>query len=119
MIAAGIVVLVATLRPSPLLSLSRHWQVFGAYASISAAFTAWAAYLVGRRFQPAVLVSFVALTAIAALAHPVCVLIPESERPAFESVRSLPARAAQGESFCHLDGQWYQCKAFVSRAFFF
>ena len=118
-LTAAVVVLAAALRPSPLLSLSRHWQVFGLHACVSAALTTLAAYLVDRRFRPAAVASFAVLTALAALAHPVCVHIPESERPAFESVRSLPERAAQGESFCHLKGQWYLCKSYISTAFFF
>ena len=118
-LTAAIAVLAFTLRPSPLLSLFRHWQVFGLHVCIAAALTAFAAYLVGRRFRAAVLALLVVLTAVAALVHPVCEPISASERPAFESVLSLSERAAQGESFCHLDGQWYLCKSFVSRAFFF
>jgi hypothetical protein len=56
---------------------------------------------------------------IAALKHPVCVLIPEADRPSFETVIPLKERAAQGEPFCEIGGQWYQCKSFISREFFF
>jgi hypothetical protein len=52
------------------------------------------------------------------LLSPVCVLIPDAELPAFETVRSLQERAAQGEPFENKQGHWYQCKSRLARAFF-
>jgi hypothetical protein len=49
---------------------------------------------------------------------PVCVPIPDSEVPNFETVRSLEERAAQGEPFEKKGAHWYQCKARLARAFF-
>jgi hypothetical protein len=108
----------AALRPSPLLSLERHWLVFGAYASSAAVLTIIASSLLGKRSRAAVLGSASLLIALAALAHPVCVRIPADEVPAFESVVPLEVRAARGEPFCKLGGEWYQCKSFIARALY-
>ena len=78
-----------------------------------------ASTLVRRRYRLPLAVLSIVLLAGAAFAHPVCVLIPEAERPTFESVLPLAERAARGEPFCNLGGQWYHCKSFLSRAFFF
>jgi hypothetical protein len=59
------------------------------------------------------------MLSMAALKHPVCVLIPEADRPTFETVIPLEERAARGEPFCRIGGEWYQCKSFISREFFF
>jgi hypothetical protein len=117
--ASAVVLLLAAVRPSPTLSLDHHWQVFGKYVAIAALLLTGASLLVGRKFRIAASLASVVVLSLAALAHPVCVLIPEADRPAFETVIPLQERAARGEPFCQLGGEWYQCKSFLSRAFFF
>jgi hypothetical protein len=115
----AIALLFTAVRPSPALSLDRHWQVFGKYAIPAALLLVGASLLVGTRYRIAVCVASVLVLSIAALKHPVCVLIPEAERPAFETVIPLRERAARGEPFCNIGGEWYQCKSFISRELFF
>jgi hypothetical protein len=111
--------LVVSIRPTASSSLDHHWQLFAVYAACSALLMLAALMLVGRRHRIAVaIISALAIT-LATLAHPVCVLIPEADRPSFESVMPLQERASRGEPFCKLGEQWYQCKSFISRAFFF
>jgi len=117
LVAAAILFKVS--RPSPSLSLDHHWQVFGTYATAAALLLLATSWMVGRRYRIAVAAASVLILCLAALAHPVCVLIPETARPAFETVIPLQERAARGEPFCQLEGRWYQCKSFISRAFFF
>jgi hypothetical protein len=117
--ASAVVILFTAVRPSPALSLDHHWQVFGKYAALAALLLSGASLLVGRQYRIAASSASVLVLFLAALAHPVCALIPAAERPAFETVIPLQERAARGEPFCELDGQWYQCKSFISRAFFF
>jgi len=116
---SAMVLLFTAVRPSPALSLDRHWQVFGKYATLAALVLVGVSLLVPRRYRIAVTLGSVSVLSLAALAHPVCVLIPEADRPAFETIIPLQERAARGEPFCRLGGQWYQCKSFISRAFFF
>jgi hypothetical protein len=111
--------LVVSIRPTASSSLNHHWHVFGAYAACAALLMLAASMLVGRRHRIAVALTSTLAIAVATLAHPVCVLIPEADRPSFESIIPLQERAARGEPFCKLGGQWYQCKSFVSRTFFF
>jgi len=115
----AVAILFAAVRPSPALSLDHHWQVFGKYAAIAALLLVGASLLVDRRYRIAVSFASVLILSLAALAHPVCVFIPEADRPNFETVIPLQERAARGEPFCRLGGEWYQCKSFISRAFFF
>lgn len=116
---SAVALLFTAVRCSPALSLDRHWQVFGKYAALSALLLAGASLLAGRRYRIVVCVASVLMLSIAALKHPVCVLIPEGDRPAFETVIPLQERAARGEPFCRIGGEWYQCKSFFSREFFF
>ena len=116
---SAVALLFAAVRPSPALSLDHHWQVFGKYAGLAALLLVGASLLMGTRYRIAVSAASVLVLSLAALAHPVCVLIPEADRPAFETVIPLQERAARGEPFCRLGGEWYQCKSFISRAFFF
>jgi hypothetical protein len=106
-------------QPSPALTLDHHWQTFGKYAALALLLFVSASLLVGKPYQIAVFLVSLLILFLAALAHPVCVLIPEADRPAFETVVPLQERAARGEPFCRLEGEWYQCKSFISRAFFF
>jgi hypothetical protein len=99
--------------------LDRHWQVFGKYAALAALLLVGASLLVGRPYRMVVCVVSVLMLSLAALTHPVCVLIPEADRPAFETVIPLEKRAARGEPFRRIEGEWYQCKSFISREFFF
>jgi hypothetical protein len=115
----AVALLFIAVRPSSALSLDRHWQVFGKYAALAALLLMGASLLVGRRYRIVVCVASVLMLSIAALKHPVCVLIPEADRPAFETVIPLEERAARGEPFCRIGGEWYQCKSFISREFFF
>jgi hypothetical protein len=115
----AVALLFAAVRPSPDLSLDRHWQVFGKSAALAALLLVAASLLVGRGYRIAVSSASVLILSLAALAHPVCVLIPEADRPTFETVISLQERAARGEPFCRFEGEWYQCKSFISRTFFF
>jgi hypothetical protein len=117
--ASAVVILFTAVRPSPALSLDHHWEVFGKYAALAALLLLGASLLVGRRYRVAASSASVLVLLVAALAHPVCVLIPKADRPAFETVIPLQQRAARGEPFCRLRGEWYQCKSFISRAFFF
>src|SRR5215467_3356373 len=114
----ALAILGAALRPTPSMSLERHWTVFGTFAACAAILMVSASSLVGRPLRLVAGVSSVLVLGVAALAHPVCVLLPEAEVPAFETVKPLSVRAAQGEPFCRLQGQWYQCKSVISRAFF-
>ena len=116
---SAVALLFIAVRPSSALSLDRHWQVFGKYAALAALLLLGASLLVGRRSRIAVSFASVLIISLAALVHPVCVLIPDADRPAFEAVIPLQERAARGEPFCRLDGEWYQCKSFISRMFFF
>jgi hypothetical protein len=75
--------------------------------------------LVARRYRIAATFASVLILSGATLEHPVCVLIRETDRPAFETVIPLQERAARGAPFCKLGAEWYQCKSFISRAFFF
>lgn len=118
LISAG-ALLFAAVRPSSALSLDRHWPVFGKYAALAALLLVGASLLVGGRYRIVAGSVSVLMLSMAALAHPVCVLIPEADRPAFETVIPLEARAARGEPFCRIGGEWYQCKSFISREFFF
>ena len=93
--------------------------MFGKYAVLAALLLVGASLLVDRRYRIAVSFASVLVLSLAALAHPVCVLIPEADRPAFETVIPLQERAARGEPFCRLEGEWYQCKSFIAREFFF
>ena len=115
----AVALLFAAVRPSPDLSLDRHWHVFGKTAALAALLLVGASLLVGSGYRIAVSSASVLILSLAALAHPVCVLIPEADRPAFETVIPLQERAARGEPFSKLGGEWYQCKSFISRAFFF
>ena len=119
LLASAVVLVFIAVRPSAALSLDRHWWVFGKYAAVAALLLLGASLLVSKRYRVAVILASVLILALAALAHPVCVLIPEADRPAFETVIPLQERAARGEPFCNLGGEWYQCKSFISRAFFF
>jgi hypothetical protein len=116
---SAVALLFTAARPSPALSLDHHWQVFGKYAALAALLLLGASLLVGTRYRIAVSAASLLVLSLAALTHPVCVLIPEADRPAFETVIPLQERAARGEPFCTLGGEWYQCKSFISRAFFF
>jgi hypothetical protein len=116
---AAVAILVVALQPTPVMSLDRHWARFASLAACAATFMGIGLLFVGGRFRLLAGIGSVLAIGWAALAHPVCVLIPEAERPSFESVMPLSVRAAQGEPFCQLQGQWYQCKSFISRAFFF
>lgn len=116
---AAIAVLIIGLRPSPRFSLDSHWLHFGLCLLPAAALLVVSLILAGRRFRLLVLSASIILISVAALLHPVCVPIPESDRPSFEAVRTLQQRAADGEPFCNLDGQWYQCKSFLARSLFF
>ena len=116
---SAVAILFIAIRPSSALSLDRHWQVFGKYAALAALLLLGASLLVGRRYRIAVSFASVLIISLVALVHPVCVLIPDADRPAFETVIPLQERAARGEPFCKLDGEWYQCKSFISRTFFF
>src|SRR5579862_2047714 len=120
----GLFILAAALlftavRPSPALNLDNHWQVFGKYAGLAALLLVGASLLAAKRYRIGVALASVLILSVAALEHPVCVLIPEADRPAFETVVPLQERAARGEPFCRFGGEWYQCKSFISRAFFF
>lgn len=115
----AVALLFIAVRPSAAFSLDRHWQVFGKYAALATPLLMGASLLVGRRYRIAVSLGSVLILSLVALVHPVCVLIPDADRPAFETVIPLQERAARGEPFCKLDGEWYQCKSFISRAFFF
>ncbi len=119
LLASAIALLFTALRPSSALSLDRHWQVFGMYAAPAALLLVGSSLLVGRRYRIAVCVASVLMLSAAALAHPVCVLIPQADRRAFETVVPLEERAARGEPFCRIGGEWYQCKSFINRQFFF
>jgi len=50
------VLLFAAVRPSPALSLDRHWYVFGKFAAPAALLLVGASLLVDRRYQIAVYV---------------------------------------------------------------
>ena len=101
------------------MSLERHWTVFAIFGACALTLMVAGSYLVGRPFRWVAGVASVVLLGLAALAHPVCVLIPDSERPSFETVMPLAVRAARGEPFCKLEGRWYQCKSFIARELFF
>jgi hypothetical protein len=116
---AAMALLFRAVQPRPALTLDHHWQVFGKYAALAVLLLVGASLLLPRRYRIAVSFAAVLILSLAALAHPVCVLIPEADRPAFETVIPLQERAARGEPFCKLGGEWYQCKSFISRAFFF
>ena len=117
--APAVAILFMAVRPSPALSLAHHWEVFGKYAALAALLLSGASLLVDGRHRIAASSASVVVLLLAALAHPVCVLIPEDDRPAFETVIPLQERAARGEPFCRFGGEWYQCKSFISRALFF
>jgi hypothetical protein len=119
LLISAVALLFTAVRPSSAVSLDHHWQVFGRYAALAALLLVGASLLVSRRYRIAVGFASVLILSAAALAHPVCVLIPEADRPAFETVIPLEERAARGEPFCRLGREWYQCKSFISRAFFF
>jgi hypothetical protein len=106
-------------QPNPALTLNHHWQTFGKYAALASLLFVSASLLVGKPYRIAVFLVSLLILFLAALAHPVCVLIPEADRPAFETVVPLQERAKRGEPFCRFEGEWYQCKSFISRAFFF
>jgi hypothetical protein len=116
---SAVALLFTAFRSSPAFSLDRHWQVFGKFVALAALLLVGASLLVDRRYRIVVCVASVLMLSIAALKHPVCVLIPEADRPAFETVIPLEERAARGEPFCRIGGEWYQCKSFISREFFF
>jgi hypothetical protein len=112
-------ILFVAVRPSPALNLDRHWRVFGEFAALAALLLVGASLLVPSRYRIVTAVASMLILSLAALEHPVCVPIPENERPAFETVITLQERAARGEPFCKLGDRWYQCKSVISRAFFF
>jgi len=116
---SAVALLFTAVRPSPALSLDRHWQVFGKYAGLAELLFVGASLLVGRRYRIVVCIASVLMLSITALKHPVCVLITEADRPAFETVIPLEERAARGEPFCRIRGEWYQCKSLISRELFF
>lgn len=115
----AVAILVAALRPTPLMNLEVHWMVFGVFAACAAILMVAGSWLVGRPFRLVTGICSGLVVGVATLAHPICVLIPDPERPSFETVVPLSVRAARGEPFCKLHGQWYQCKSFISRALFF
>ena len=115
----GVAILIAALRPTPKMSLEHHWTVFGVFGACAVTLLVMGSWLMGRPFRLVAGICSVLFVVLATLAHPVCVLIPEGERPSFETVMPLSVRAAHGEPFCRLRGQWYQCKSFVSRTLFF
>ncbi len=116
---AAIAVAADSLRPSPQANLEQHWQVFAAHALVVSLLFALAGSLIPARRRAMFAVASVALVMGAALAHPVCVLIPATERPSYETVISLSDRAARGEPFFRFAGEWYQCKAALARVFYF
>ena len=115
----GVAILIAALRPTPKMSLEHHWTVFGVLGACAVTLMVPGSCLMGRPFRLVAGICSVLFVVLAALAHPVCVLIPEGDRPSFEAAMPLSVRAAHGEPFCKLRGQWYQCKSFVSRTLFF
>ncbi len=117
--ALGLALLVASVRPAPGSTLDEHWAYFGLWALPAALLFGVAVRVWPKRAR--IVGGLVATGALvwAALAHPVCVAIAETEQPAFESVQPLADRAARGEPFRHLGGQWYQCKSVLARTFFF
>ena len=116
---AAVAVLFAATRPVPYSDLERHWLVLAAHATGAAVLLLCGWLLAGQGLRRLIVVSAPLLAFAAVLAHPVCVPIPEDQRPAFEAVVALEVRAARGEPFCKLGGKWYQCKSFVSRALYF
>src|SRR5882672_3116175 len=48
---SAVALLFTAVRPSPALSLDRHWQVFGKYAGLAALLFVGASLLVGRRYR--------------------------------------------------------------------
>lgn len=116
---AGVALLLLAARPSVHSTIEGHWTHFALVILPSLVLFAMAALQTSGRYRVVLLVlSCVGLLG-AALLHPVCVPISEEERPAFESVRTLERRAAEGEPFCKLEGRCYQCKSYISRSLFF
>ena len=106
------------LLPSPKSSVSAHLSLLALRWAPALLALAASAALLRRRWLPVLWLALPLFT-IAALWHPVCDSIADSEVPSFETVRPLAERAAAGEAFRELDGHWYQCKSWISRLFFF
>ena len=52
--------------------------------------------------------------------HPVCVALSEAEAAAVDGpIASRTDRDLLGPVFQYRDGQWHQCKSWISRQFFF
>jgi hypothetical protein len=119
LLVSAIAILTRAAQPSSALTLDRHWRVFGKYAALAALLLVGVSLLVDRKYRIATGLISILILSVAALMHPVCILIPETDRPGFETVIPLEKRAAQGEPFCRLGGEWYQCKSFIARAFFY
>jgi hypothetical protein len=115
----AIAVVTDSMRPSPRASIEQHWRVFATHGLLATLLFALAGCLIPARLRAVYAVTSVAVIIGAALAHPVCVLIPAIDRPSYETVISLSDRAARGEPFVRFAGEWYQCKSFLARAFFF
>jgi len=115
----SVAILSIALWPTPLMGLDRHWARYSSFAVCAAMFMGIGLVFVGRRFRLLAGLASVLAIGWTTLVHPVCVLIPDAQRPSFESVMPLSVRAAQGEPFCQFGGHWYQCKSFITRAFFF
>jgi hypothetical protein len=116
---AATAILASGVQPTPRFSLERHWHEFAPFALVGGILMAGACALVRSRYRVPCGVASIVLLAVAALAHPICVLIPKAERPSFETVIPLRERALRGEPFCRFGDDWYQCKSFISRTFFF
>jgi len=121
LLVAGIVGLLAPMRPAVSMSVGEHGRVLAVqWIPSMIALLAGSALLWSRR---RIVVMFwmgaLAMAAFVWLRRPVCDAIPDSDVPAFETVIPLEERARRGEPFCKLDGHWYQCKSWIAREFFF
>jgi hypothetical protein len=67
-------------------------------------------------------VLLLAASALAWLAHPVCVPLSEADGESFnrwQPIEQRRDRQLHGPVFQRREGQWYQCKSWISRKLFF
>jgi hypothetical protein len=77
--------------------------------------------IASRRFALALTLAAISLAAVLWWGlHPVCVPLSDSEAAAVEGpIGSRTDRDLLGPIFQYRDGQWHQCKSWISRQFFF
>jgi len=116
LLSAALALALGPLRPSPQASVESHgWWVLKWWGpSVVLLVPGLLGKWRGRRI---VLIIACVVYFVVFMAHPVCELISAATQTDFRT--ELEKGARRGEPFYRLEGEWYQCKSWLSRQFFF